>query len=402
MAKQGLKPGWQVWRFDQMATNVNDRIDNPAEADVEHYVGLEHLDTDSLKIRRWGVPSDVEATKLRFRKGDIIFGRRRVYQRKLAVADFDGICSAHAMVLRAKPDVVLAEFLPFFMQSDLFMNRALEISVGSLSPTINWKTLAAQEFALPPLEEQRRIANRLIASSKLANQVFEAIRSGSTLLQGLIDSLISGANLSPKSASRLGKMPSSWQVSELIETFSDSLYGLSSIPLSEGQYPLLRMMNIEDGVVVENDLKYVDLPDEEFQRYRLVKGDVLFNRTNSLELVGRTGIYQLNGKHVFASYLVRVRTDPTKLLPEYLTEFLNSSLGRRQILSFATKGVSQANVNASNLGRVLIPLPSIDEQDKMIQEIAGMRSAIANLKSRYIRAGLLHTAFLSNALAEIA
>ena len=122
---------------------------------------------NSLKIRRWGAPSDVEATKLLFKKGDIIFGRRQAYQRKLAVADFDGICSAHAMVLRAKPEVVLPEFLPFFMQSDLFMNRAVEISVGSLSPTINWKTLAAQEFALPPLEGQRRIAEMLAAQEVL-------------------------------------------------------------------------------------------------------------------------------------------------------------------------------------------------------------------------------------------
>ena len=77
-----------------------------------------------------------------FEKGDIIFGRRRAYQRKLGVAEFDGICSAHAMVLRSKPEVVLPEFLPFVMQSDLFMNRAVEISVGSLSPTLIWKTLA--------------------------------------------------------------------------------------------------------------------------------------------------------------------------------------------------------------------------------------------------------------------
>ena len=123
------RKGWKTWRFDQMAVMVNDRIDNPAEANVEHYVGLEHLESDSLTIRRWGSPSDVEATKLRFRAGDIIFGRRRVYQRKLAVAHFDGICSAHAMVLRAKPDVALPDFLPFFMQSDLFMERAKEISV---------------------------------------------------------------------------------------------------------------------------------------------------------------------------------------------------------------------------------------------------------------------------------
>ena len=111
-----------------------------------------------MHIRRWGKGSDVIGTKLRFRKGDLIFGRRRAYQRKLAVAEFDGICSAHAMVVRAKPDMVLPEFLPFLMMSDRFMNRAIEISVGSLSPTINWGTLKPEEFAIPPLDQQRRIA----------------------------------------------------------------------------------------------------------------------------------------------------------------------------------------------------------------------------------------------------
>src|SRR3954447_10051467 len=105
--ESGSTNAWRTHMFDEMATMVNDRIDDPAEADVDYYVGLEHLDSESLAIRRWGRPSDVEATKLRFRAGDIIFGRRRVYQRKLAVAEFDGICSAHAMVLRAKTAVVL-------------------------------------------------------------------------------------------------------------------------------------------------------------------------------------------------------------------------------------------------------------------------------------------------------
>src|SRR5437773_1368913 len=117
-----------------MAVNVTDRVDNPAEAGVDRYVGLEHLDSDSLRIRRWGTPDEVEATKLRFRPGDIIFARRRAYQRKLGVADFEGICSAHALVLRAREDMVEQDFLPVFMQSDTFMNRALQISVGSLSP----------------------------------------------------------------------------------------------------------------------------------------------------------------------------------------------------------------------------------------------------------------------------
>ena len=144
-----------AYRFEQLAEQINERV-IPAEAEVERYVGLEHLDSDSLRIRRWGDPSEVESTKLRFQPGDIIFGKRRVYQRKVAVADTEGICSAHAMVLRAKPEVILPEFLPFFMKSDEFMERALSISVGSLSPTINWKTLAQEEFHLPPIQEQAR------------------------------------------------------------------------------------------------------------------------------------------------------------------------------------------------------------------------------------------------------
>ena len=174
----------QLFRFDQMAVQVKDKIDNPAEADVDRYVGLEHIDPESLKIRRWGETTDVESSKIIFKSGDIIFGKRRAYQRKLAVADFDGICSAHAMVLRPKTHVVLEEFLPFFMQSDIFMDRAVKISVGGLSPTINWSDIAKEEFALPPLEEQQRIAEALQASEgsirrhhDLSGKAFELWRS---------------------------------------------------------------------------------------------------------------------------------------------------------------------------------------------------------------------------------
>ena len=177
MGSGTLKPGWTRVAFGDIAVCVNDRIDNPIDAGVERYVGLEHLDSDSLVIRRWGSPAAVTATKLLFRKGDIIFGRRRVYQRKLAVADFDGICSAHALVLRAKSGAVLPRFLPFFMQSDVFMERAKAISVGSLSPTINWRTLASEEFTLPPLDEQRRLAKLLLAV-EAASRALQDARAG--------------------------------------------------------------------------------------------------------------------------------------------------------------------------------------------------------------------------------
>lgn len=167
---------WSVIRFDQMTECLTVRVE-PSETTLERYVGLEHLDPETLKISRWGTPSDVIGEKLHFWPGDIIFGKRRAYQKKIAVADFEGICSAHAMVLRARPEIVLPEFLPFFMQSDMFFERALSISVGSLSPTINWGTLAKQEFPLPPLDEQRRIAKILWAADEVITKKLVTVQT---------------------------------------------------------------------------------------------------------------------------------------------------------------------------------------------------------------------------------
>lgn len=229
------QPGWQMYRFDQIAVNVNERVE-PGDTDAAYYVGLEHLDSDSFKIRRWGEPSDVEATKLRFKTGDIIFGRRRVYQRKLAVAEFDGICSAHAMVLRLKTEVVLPEFLPFFMQSDMFMNRALEISVGSLSPTINWRTLAQQEFPLPPLAEQRRLAEVLWASAEMLDSYRDlATVSEKQYLSLILHVFQNGLNSSTTRQYKHFQSPEYWSLHRVDECYTLQLGKMSSAKAREGK-----------------------------------------------------------------------------------------------------------------------------------------------------------------------
>ena len=236
-ASNTLKPGWQTWRFDQMATNVNVRVDNPSESGMAHYVGLEHLDADSLKIRRWGTPDEVEATKLMFKKGDIIFGRRRAYQRKLGVAEFDGICSAHAMVLRAKPDVVLPEFLPFFMQSDLFMNRAVEISVGSLSPTVNWKTLAAQEFVLPSIDKQIHLIELLAGVREAVEAHSSALKCANEMQRASLISIFAKNGISP-AATEMSReiVRPAWRISSAAE--------ICVAPITKGATPSLSLIHI--------------------------------------------------------------------------------------------------------------------------------------------------------------
>lgn len=147
---------FETLRFDKIAINISERVE-PKKTELTTYVGLEHLESDNLVIERTGTPDDVIGTKLKIYKGDIIFGKRRAYLRKVAVSHFDGIASAHSMILRANEKHIEKDFLPFLMQSDAFMQRAVQISEGSLSPTIKVKTLAQQEFTLPKKEKQKEL-----------------------------------------------------------------------------------------------------------------------------------------------------------------------------------------------------------------------------------------------------
>lgn len=171
--------------FDEIAINISERVE-PKKTELTTYVGLEHLDADNLKIERTGTPDDVIGTKLKIYKGDIIFGKRRAYLRKVAVSHFDGIASAHSMILRANEKNIEKEFLPCFMQSDAFMSRAVQISEGSLSPTIKNKTLAVQKFILPKKQKQKE----LICLFKQFDLTIQQLRQQKTTLKNLKQKLL--------------------------------------------------------------------------------------------------------------------------------------------------------------------------------------------------------------------
>ncbi len=370
------RKGWRKMAFGEFAESVNQRVE-PSDASEEIYVGLDHLDTQNLHISRWGKGSDVIGTKLRFNKGDIIFGRRRAYQRKLAVAEFDGICSAHAMVVRAKPKIVLPEFLPFLMMSDKFMNRAVEISVGSLSPTINWKTLKLEEFLLPPLDQQKRIAEILWA----ANEEIEASSDNLSVLSTLKQSAMQEYTLFGMNVKSNGVKNKPYPICELVDAVTVFQYGLSC-PLSEnGAYPILRMMNYDEELVAATELKYADMPAELAADFEVKKGDILFNRTNSAALVGKVGIFNLEGCYLFASYLIRIQTDRKILLPEFLNYYLNSQHGQAAVRAFATPGVNQSNISAGNLKKVKIPIAPIKDQESIVGKLDDIASIYRTSRS---------------------
>lgn len=168
---------WEKWKFSDLVENIVEKV-VPKNSGLKNYIGLEHLDSGSLHIKRFGDTSSLIGDKLKIYKGDIIFAKRNAYLKRVSIAPFDAVASAHSMVLRPKSKNILPEFLPFFLLSEKFWERAIEISVGSLSPTINWKAIAKQEFLLPPKDQQVKIAELLWTMDEVVereNEVFKQV-----------------------------------------------------------------------------------------------------------------------------------------------------------------------------------------------------------------------------------
>ena len=355
---------WKRLPFGEFGQSVNERIE-PSKAGEEIYVGLEHLDSQDLHIRRCGKGSDVIGTKLRFRRGDLIFGRRRAYQHKLAVAEMDGICSAHAMVVRAKPDTVLPEFLPFLMMSDRFMNRAVEISVGSLSPTINWATLKLEEFVLPPLDQQRRIAEILWAVDAVEQTQRSITATATDYLRAVVESELDGLFTGH-----------SQKLSDLWPASPDS--GCSAHPstVQTGHY-VLSLTALSDAGYVRGNLKPVEATPVMLSA-RLSKGDLLISRSNTQELVGLVGVFDEDRKDVsFPDTMMRLHVDESKVLTRFLEVVLLSTRGRKHMMrSAAGTSGSMKKINRQTLGQCLIPTPPLAIQRKLLKKIDELRIVI--------------------------
>ena len=398
MSSRTLKHGWTRAAFGDVVRLCTERTPDPEAKGFERYVGLEHLDPGNLTVRRWGDVVNGTTFTTVFRPGQVLFGKRRAYQRKVAVPDFIGVCSGDIYVLESSNDrQLLPELLPFVCQTDSFFDHAIGTSAGSLSPRTNWRSLAAYEFALPPLAEQSRLAIVLRASARTASLHADAAAATLRIADSLLDRYLAGA---PDSSTRLyhrqfGHYSSESPVVPLGDLMTLTQYGSSAPIVSEGRHPILRMTNLSEGLTTDADIGYVNLTDQEHARYLLEHDDILLNRTNSHDLVGRTGIHRLGGEYVFASYLIRIQSDRGKALPGFLCAFLNHPLGRRQVMRFATRGVSQSNINIDSLRRMLVPLPELKRQRAIVSELDALRETRDALRQRARKASRFASSFLS-------
>ncbi|MEY6431690.1 restriction endonuclease subunit S [Thioalkalicoccus limnaeus] len=261
----------------------------------------------------------------------------------------DGTVSNFVQVLRPNPEKVDPDFLGWVLyelQRTGIIERVQQQSTQMRN--LNWRDYQRLLLPWPDIDEQRRIAAALkladdaIAKAKAELEATRELKR--SLMQTLFVFGMPGRH-SDFLATKIGPVPKDWNIKKLGEIIVSCQYGLSESMAESGRFPILRMNNIDNGIVNANDVKYIDLDDATFELFRLRAGDILFNRTNSMEYVGRVGVVNDDMDAVFASYLVRLVADTSQIDPWFLNFCMNSTQVRNRYRRYATPAVQQANIN---------------------------------------------------------
>lgn len=304
-------------------------------------------------------------------------------------------------LLRPDPAEVNPRFLGWVLHRINRTGRILRLEQQTTQMrNLHFRDYLTMPLPVPPPDEQAAIARILDGVDTALERTRAAVERAREVKRALVQRVLTeGLRNEPQRKTAVGLVPRAWQIVPVSSVVRSFQYGLS-VPMEEkGRLPILRMGNIQGGDVVLADLKYVNLTEKVFSPYLLKRGDVLFNRTNSQEWVGKVGIYRHNVPSVFASYLIRVVPDGTTVDNYYLGHVLGSYAAQCRIRRYATPGVQQVNINATNLGKVLIPLPIGEDGLREQRDIAVLLEAADALVRSYepvlasqqsLKASLMH------------
>lgn len=314
-------------------------------------VGLEHLTPEEITLSAWDEEKENTFTKL-FRKGDVLFGRRRAYLKKAAVAPFDGICSGDITVIEAIPDKILPELLPFIIQNDALFDFAVGKSAGSLSPRVKWEHLKNYSFELPDMEEQRRLAKVLWAMDATKKAYQKLIQKTDELVKSQFIALFGDPI----------KNPLGWRTAKL-SSLGELSRGVSKArprnqpALLGGKYPLVQTGEITNSgtFITHHDSTYSELGLAQSRLWP--KGTLCITIAAN---IAQTGILSYDA--CFPDSVVGFITDGTvdSVFLHFWFEFL------QKVLDEQATQVAQKNINLKTLSDLKVIIPPMDIQQQFV------------------------------------
>lgn len=335
-------------------------------------------------------------------KGDLLIALSGATTGKNGVYYLDEIAYLNQRIGNIKiknKEKVLNEYRNYYIA--LKNEDILNLAYGGAQPNISPKVIEFISIPLPPIKEQQRIVNRIESLFAKLDRAKELIEN--TLAQfeqnkmAILHKAFIG-ELTAKWRKENNIDLSSWQEKTIDELCTSLKYGTSKKSKPEGSVVVLRMGNLQNGEIDWSNLMYTDDKDD-IEKYLLKKGDVLFNRTNSPELVGKTSIYRGEYPAIYAGYLIKLDYGKD-IIGEYLNYMMNSTKAKHYCYTVKTDGVSQSNINAKKIGAFEIPVPTIEEQQEIVNildKLLAKYNKIKNLEQQLEKIELLKKAILAKA-----
>jgi type I restriction enzyme, S subunit len=318
------------------------------------------------------IPFDVAAKKPTLCQDDILFNNTNTKELVGKCALWEGnqkfVFSNHMTRIRIHDKKIINAYLNFAILHHWISGKSEMLARAHVAQA----SIIGERFREILLPWRNTHEQALIAS--LLSNIHRAISSQEKQIKTILELksivmrelFMRGLQSEEQQETPFGLAPVSWSLVKIGDFTSLTQYGLSVRGNPNGQYPILRMNCQNNGKVLYRDLQFVDLHSKTFATFQLDVGDVLFNRTNSFELVGRSAIVTQDIKAVFASYLVRIKVNRNIVNPDFFNHFLNWDITQSELKKLASRGVSQANISASKLKDFPIPIPALDEQQKIV------------------------------------
>ncbi|OCG05263.1 restriction endonuclease subunit S [Gilliamella sp. wkB112] len=390
----------KIVKFGDICQEVKLTTKDPISDGFEYYIGLEHLDSNSLTIKRWGIIRDDNPSFTRvFKKGHILFGKRRSYLKKAAIAKFDGICSSDIIVMEPIGDIVLHELVPYIIQSEPFWDFAIRTSSGSLSPRTKWKDLATYTFNISEqqghlLKLFQTMEKTLVASNNLLDACQQKKK---VLMQNLLTGKVRLLN---QNGCRFNHKWKVLPLSYFVNCIRGVSYKPNDICLVERKdtVRMFRSTNIQNGLL--NDQELIILPGNLVKEKQLLIDDdlVVCMANGSKSLVGKAAQYVNNGnKYTVGSFCAIFR--PNNHNNKKFLKFLFESSEYSKQLLVILAGSSINNLKGSNIENMEFYVPIKYEEQHQIaniltqvdEEITIIKNKIKSLEN--IKRNILLTSF---------
>ena len=333
-------------------------------------VGLEHLIPEEICFSEYEMCSDKTFTKA-FHKGQVLFGRRRAYQKKAAVAHVDGVCSGDIMVLEAIPGKAEPSLLPFIIQNDRFFDYAIQHSEGGLSPRVKWNAIANYEFDLPSIEEQKVLADKLWAAYKVKESYRQLLSTTDEMLKAKFQEMFGDVDFPKKKISDL-----------LADNFSgewgeDDVDNLGTLVIKTNNFN-------NDGSIDFTQLITRNIDAKRVERKRLKSGDILLERSGGTKdnPVGRVVYFDKEGTFVTNNFVQTLRTSEivnSKYLFYSLYIFYNTQKMEIRRLGHQTSGIQ--NLDFHKFVDREVKLPSMELQQQFVDIAMQAEATKASLRA---------------------